>query len=131
MSVPLPLFRRNRGGVAEAEHLAAQATHERRAEQAETWARVALVHATIEGTRTAIAELRGNVMPAAERAYAAAQVGFDGGKFTYLEVLDSQRTLFGVQRQYLDACAAYQRGLAELERLLGATPVTRVEGTPQ
>ncbi len=121
VSVPLPLFRRNRGGIAEAEHLAAQAVHERRAEHTDAWARVSAVHTRLDATRGEIAELRETVMPAAERSYAAAQAGFEGGKFTYLEVLDSQRTLFGVQGQYLAACAEYQRGIAELERLLGSS----------
>ncbi len=121
VSVPLPLFRRNRGSIAEAEHLAAQATHERRAERANAWARISAVHSGLDATRAEIVELRESVVPAAERVYAAAQLGFEGGKFTYLEVLISQRTLFGVQSQHLAACAAYQRGAAELDRLLGAS----------
>ncbi len=133
-SVPLPFFRRNRGGMAEAEHLAAQATHERRAEYAGAWARIAAVHSDLDAVYAEIAELRDRVMPAAERAYAAAQVGFEGGKFTYLDVLDSQRTLFRVQGQYLDAFTNYQRGVAEFERLLGVSPISMTateEGTSE
>ncbi len=128
VSVPLPLFRRNRGGIAEAEHLAAQAAQERRAGHADAWARASVVHAGLDATRAEIAVLRETVMPAAERTYAAAQAGFEGGKFTYLDVLDAQRTLFRVQGQYLEAYAVYQRGIAELERLLGTSSPTSMEG---
>jgi cobalt-zinc-cadmium efflux system outer membrane protein len=58
-------------------------------------------------------------LPAAERAYDAADLGFQSGKFTYLEALDAQRTLFEVEAQYVDALAAYHRGIADLERIVG------------
>jgi cobalt-zinc-cadmium efflux system outer membrane protein len=44
------------------------------------------------------------------------------GKFGYLEVLDTQRTLFQNQVLYVRALANYQRLINELERLI-AGPV--------
>jgi cobalt-zinc-cadmium efflux system outer membrane protein len=120
VSVPLPLFNRNRGAVLEAEHLAARAGHERRAGIAEAWADLLAVLVQVEAAHAAAVELRDAVIPAAQRAFDAAELGFQSGKFTYLESLDAQRTLFEVQSDYIVALAEYHRGVAELERLLGA-----------
>ncbi len=120
VSIPLPLFSRNRGGIAEAEHRALSASHERRAARAEAWARIAESLAEVQAAHDTATELRESVLPAAERAHDAAEFGFESGKFTYLESLDTLRTLFEVQSQYIDALADFHRGLAELERIVGS-----------
>jgi cobalt-zinc-cadmium efflux system outer membrane protein len=119
-SIPLPLYSRNRGNVIEAEHLAAKASHDRRAAHAAAWAGITEIHAAVEAAHAAVSELRGAVLPAADRAYEAAEAGFESGKFPYIESLDAQRTLVEVQTQFIDALAAYHRGVAELERVIGA-----------
>lgn len=123
VSVPLPLFNRARGQIVEAEHLALQASHERRAAHSEARMHIAAALADVEAAYDAVAELREHVLPAAGRAHDAAELGFESGKFTYLEALDAQRTLFEVEAQYIDALAAYHHGIADLERIVG----TRLE----
>jgi len=72
------------------------------------------------GARRAEAELlRSDVLPGARSAYDAATIGFENGKFSFLEVLDAQRTLFSAKSQYLAALANFHRALSELEGLLG------------
>jgi cobalt-zinc-cadmium efflux system outer membrane protein len=119
-SIPLPLFSRNRGRLVEAEHLAAKASHELRAARSQAFSFVAAVHAEIEAAHAEVVELRDVVLPAAERAYTATLIGFEAGKFPFLDTLDAQRTLFNVESQHIDALANYHRGIAELERLIGA-----------
>jgi cobalt-zinc-cadmium efflux system outer membrane protein len=63
--------------------------------------------------------LRADVLPGAQSAYEAATIGFENGKFSFLEVLDAQRTLFAAKAQYLNALANFHRALSELEGLLG------------
>ena len=57
--------------------------------------------------------------PGAESAFDAATKGYGLGKFSFLDVLDAQRTLFQSRSQYLRALADYQRGVSEIERLIG------------
>ena len=47
--------------------------------------------------------LRDEILPQAQQAFDLTREGYDLGKFTYLEVLDAQRTLFDVRDQYRQA----------------------------
>jgi cobalt-zinc-cadmium efflux system outer membrane protein len=63
--------------------------------------------------------LRDEVLPGAKSAYEAATIGFENGKFSFLEVLDAQRTFFSAKSQYLNALAALHRAVTDLESILG------------
>jgi cobalt-zinc-cadmium efflux system outer membrane protein len=63
--------------------------------------------------------LRTEVVPGAKSAYEAATIGFENGKFSFLEVLDAQRTFFSAKSQYLNALAAVHRAVTDLEGILG------------
>jgi len=60
---------------------------------------------------------QGNILEALRRE---ATIGFENGKFSFLEVLDAQRTLIAAKSQYLNALANFHRSRAELESLVGA-----------
>jgi len=119
ISVPLPLFDRNRGGVLEASRRLDKATDELRGAEgrlltdlAQTYQRLAAIEKEIETLRTTL-------LPGAQSAFVAATKGYQLGKFGFLDVLDAQRTLFQTRTQYLRALADYQRGVSEIERLIG------------
>jgi len=63
--------------------------------------------------------LQADVLPGSKSAYDAATIGFENGKFSFLEVLDAQRTYFTAKSQYLKALAEAHRAAAEIDRLLG------------
>jgi cobalt-zinc-cadmium efflux system outer membrane protein len=65
--------------------------------------------------------LQSTVVPGAKSAYDAVVVGFDYGKFNFLEMLDAQRTYFAAKSQYLKALADAHRAAAEIDRLLGGS----------
>lgn len=58
------------------------------------------------------------MLPGAQLAYENATKGFDLGKFSFLDVLDAQRTLFQARNQYLRALTDTHRAAAEIDRLL-------------
>jgi hypothetical protein len=61
--------------------------------------------------------LQSEIMPGARSAYEAASKGFELGKFSFLEVLDAQRTFFQARAQYLRSLSDAHRTAAELERV--------------
>ena len=63
--------------------------------------------------------MRTAILPAAQQAYDAATRGFEAGKFSFLEVLDSQRTLFQARARYLDQLANAYQAAATIDRILG------------
>lgn len=67
--------------------------------------------------------LRGNLVPLAEEAYATNQAGYTSGNATFLDLLDSQRTLIAVRRDLLRTRRDYLLAIAELERVVGGSLV--------
>lgn len=119
IAVPLPLFDRNQGNLLEAQRLADKAFEDYRALQLEQNATLAQEVARLDAARTAVQSLRQDVLPGAQRAYDAARIGFDAGKFNFLDVLDAQRTLFQARAQYLAALSRAHQAAAGIDRILG------------
>jgi cobalt-zinc-cadmium efflux system outer membrane protein len=133
LSVPLPIFDTNRGNVAEALSREEKARDDLAAAELQLGTDVAQATERLRSARATAQTLQRDALPGAESAYRAATKGFELGKFSFLEALDAQRTLFQVRAQYLLALADAHRAAGELDRLLGrhgddislATPVAR------
>jgi len=119
LSIPLPLFDRNQGSLAEARHRLAKAEAEESALAIGLRHRLAKAHQALALAHAEVLSLRSEVVPGAESAYAAMTEGYRFGKFGFLEMLDSQRTLFQARMQTLDALARYHKAVADVERLVG------------
>lgn len=129
ISIPLPLFDRNSGGILEANRRLDKAGDEQRAAQNRLLTALAQGFQRLSAIRTEVETLRNDILPGAQSAYAGAATGYQLGKFGILDVLDAQRTLFQARTQYLKALTDYHRGHNEIERLTGGplngtTPVT-------
>lgn len=120
LSVPLPIFDTNRGNVAEALSREEKARDDLAAAELQLGADVAQAAERLRSARATAETLQRDALPGAEAAYKAATKGFELGKFSFLEALDAQRTLFQVRNQYLLAVADAHRAAGELDRLLGA-----------
>jgi cobalt-zinc-cadmium efflux system outer membrane protein len=132
LSIPLPLFDRNQGGILEARYRLAKSEEERRAIEVRVMTELYRTHQALAQAHSEAAALQSEAMPAAQSAFDGAQEGYQRGKWGYLEVLDAQRTLFDVRAQWIDALARYHKALADTERLIGqgldsvaASPVAR------
>lgn len=60
------------------------------------------------------------MLPGAKEAFDTLNEGYQEGRFSYLDVLDAQRTLIAARFQTVRALGAYHRSVAALERLVGA-----------
>lgn len=121
VSVPLPFFDRNQGNLRES----LLRTDKARDELAATETRVdtELVQA-YERLRTAHQEtqaLRDEILPGAKSGYDAAVTGFEFGKFSFLDVLDAQRTLLQARTQYLRALSDAHRAAADIDAIVGTS----------
>ncbi len=61
------------------------------------------------------------VIRVAELAQQSASDSYDQGKATYLEVLDSQRTLVQTRTEYVDILLAYRQAWTDLQRATGGS----------
>jgi len=120
VSIPLPIFNRNQGGVSAARAALGKARHDQLSVRSQTLASMATSCRELASAYAEGLTLKEQILPAADSAFEAATLGYQAGKFGFLEVLDAQRTLFEMRGQYLEALTNYHQARAEVERLIGA-----------
>ena len=122
ISVPLPIFNRNQGAIAAARSRLAKARAQERG--ARVQAKAAITAAWQEGhaARAEAEILQHEIIPASRQALAAAEYGYQAGKFPIFDVLDAQRVLVEAQSGHLDALVDYHRACITIKRLLGRVP---------
>ena len=119
VTIPLQIFDRNQGGIAEARHRLAKANAEKRSVELQLQRALASQYANLTNAYNRVVNLRTKILPGARTAFDAINEGYRHGKFGYLDVLDSQRTLFEARGQYLQALTDYHKAVADVERLTG------------
>ena len=125
LSVPIPLFDRNQGGIEEATANLGKAHREYEAAHVRTLAALTGAVRSLSVAYDEVLLLRDEVVPKARQAFEAAREGYRQGKFDYLYVLDAQRTLFETRAGYVDSLEAYHTARADVMRLTGG-PVMAV-----
>ncbi|TAJ96974.1 MAG: TolC family protein, partial [Candidatus Manganitrophaceae bacterium] len=129
LSLPLPLFNRNQGGIQEARDRMAKGEEERRAAEMHVTTALSEAYRALSTAHAEATALEKSVLPGAAQAFEAVNEGYRLGKFGLLDVLDAQRTLFGSRAQHLRALADYHQAVAEVERLIGE-PLDVAGGRP-
>ena len=129
VSVPLPVFDRNQGNLLDALKLEDKARDELQGATVRLHSEVAQAQERLSTIAAEVQSLRQDVLPGAKSAYDAATIGFENGKFNFLEVLDAQRTYFTAKSQYLKALGEAHRAAADVDRLLGGSTGPRLIAT--
>jgi cobalt-zinc-cadmium efflux system outer membrane protein len=115
IGVTLPLFNRNQGGIAASE--AEIVVAERDLQRIELALRMRLAQAfrDYNNAANAVERYKQVILPRAERAYELYLTSFKQMAASYPQVLISQRTLFQVREDYLDALVALHRNAIQIE----------------
>jgi cobalt-zinc-cadmium efflux system outer membrane protein len=119
LAIPLPVFDRNQGGILGATAQLAKTRRQYEAATVKTLAALSEATSALAAAYEEVTILHTEVLPKAQRAFEAARQGYQQGKFDYLYVLDTQRTLFQTQMRYIDSVEAYHRAQADAARLTG------------
>ncbi|MCM2316249.1 MAG: TolC family protein [Thermoanaerobaculia bacterium] len=122
-TIPLPLFDRNRGALQEARERLAGAQEDQRAADVRIRQLLAETYERLVRADSEVRNIRDGMVPGAESVFAAVSEGYRLGKFGYLEVLDTRRTLAAARAQLVRAQADFHHAFAELDRLTGKTPI--------
>ena len=122
VSIPLPILDSNRGNQLQALRLADKAEDELQAARQLAQAQLLQNYEQLQTSRAQTLQLQSKVLPGALSAYEVAAKGFSLGKFSYLDVLDAQRTLADARGLYLDQLVATHRAAADITRQLGDIP---------
>jgi len=126
MSLPLPLLNRNQGAIQEAANNLQKAREERTAAEVNAIATLDELYQTLLFSYNEVTVLRDTILPGAESAFNASNEGYLEGKFSYLDVLDVQRSLFDAEDTYINSLVAYHKALTSIERLIGEDLTTIV-----
>ncbi len=119
ISIPLTIFDRNQGNIADMGHRLSKASYERKAVQTDVQTALSETYQMLSTAYTEARALKNEVLPGAHRVFMSISEGYRLGKFNFLSLLDAQRTLFEVKEQYIEALSTYHTGVAEVERLIG------------
>ncbi|WP_394781938.1 TolC family protein [Undibacterium sp.] len=119
LSMPLPLLDSNRGNVLVASRKLDKARDELVALENRLALELAIAARQRQRAEADLRALRSDILPGAQSAYDAAIRGFELGKFSFLDVLDAQRTLLQHKSHYLRSLAEFYRAQADIGRLTG------------
>jgi len=117
ISIPLPLFDKRQGAIAEARIRRDKSRSEKKALEWNLRSRLAQARHEDEIALSETKTLLQTALPAAKEAVSAVEEGYRFGKFDFLNVLDAQRTYAELQRRYIEAVASGLRAAIEIDRL--------------
>ena len=138
VTVPLPLFNRNQGAIARAEHELIAARQALTETQLGLQSRLAPVYEQYANARNQVERYHEFILPAAKESLDLMQELYRTGETNYTALLTSQRTYFQAHLAYLDAARSLRTTEVEMEGLLlsgslqpGSTQVTPVGNRTQ
>jgi cobalt-zinc-cadmium efflux system outer membrane protein len=118
VSVPLPIFNRNQGGIARAEHELIAAREAQAQLELALQNRLAPVFEQYANARNQVARYEKTILPAAEKALALTRKMYGAGEANYTVLLTSQRTYSQTQLNYLEAVRQLRISEIEIDGLL-------------
>jgi outer membrane protein, heavy metal efflux system len=119
LSMPLQISDRQQGAAAEARALLGRSEADQQAAEFRLYSLLLGIHEEMEHDLHIMEGQQKDILPKAEKALATARDGYSQGRFSYLEVLDAQRTLFDVHQELIRAATSYHQFVGEMERLIG------------
>lgn len=119
VSIPLPLFNRQQGSIAEAGSLLAQARAQRQWVEQMVRRDVLLAYRKYEAVRRTLDVLSRGVVGESQESFRIVRLAYDLGEMRLLDVVNQQRLLIEAQTSYLTAQRDYYVALVDLERAVG------------
>ncbi len=118
LSVPLPLYDRNQGGIIEAEAGLIASEHEVRRIELDLRNRLAEAFQQYANSREQVDVYTRSILPNARASLELVRTGYREGEFGYLTLLTAQRTFFDVNLNYLTSLRELWARIVEIEGML-------------
>lgn len=118
VSVPIPLFNRNQGAIARAEHELIAAREALAQLELQLQNRLAPVFEQYSNSRHQVERYDRTILPAAQKALSLTQQMYAAGEADYTTLLTSQRTYSQIQMNYLDAIRQLRIAEVEIDGML-------------
>lgn len=129
VSIPLPLLNTGKGREREANANVTVATAERQSVQQQLLHELAGARERYRTATEQVTRYRERILPKAEEALRLVQSGFDQGKFSFIDLMDTQRTDAEAHLTFQEKLLELNLAQAELEALLqpqsNPTPISK------
>lgn len=119
LSIPIPVFDRNQGGIVEAQEARARVNSERAAARAALILTLGRAYETMVGAANEVRLLRVSALQNSRVALEAIESGYAQGRFSLLELLDAQGTAAQASLREAEALINFHTAAAVLEGLTG------------
>lgn len=124
ISIPLPVSDRNQGAKLAAVYNLAKSKEQQKAGWLKLQNELNQAYQELANSYSQATSLKNEVLPAAIEMFNASSKAYQQGKVDYLNVLDAQRTLSDVKKEYIDSLAAYHIAKTDIERFIGSQTQT-------
>ncbi len=119
LGVPLPLFNRNQGGIAQAEVSIQMAETDLQKAIVQVENDVEIAYRNLLESRRLVETYRGGVLEDARLTLTIVEKAYERGGATIIDLLDAARTSRTIQQNYIETLFNYQRNLFLLENAVG------------
>ena len=119
LEVPLPVFDRNQGGIAQAEIAIQVAQVDLHKTTLEVQNEIEVTYRNLTQSQRLVEAYQAGVLDDARTTFFILEKAYQKGGVTLLDVLDAARTSQTILQNYLEALFEYQRNLFLLERATG------------
>lgn len=125
VTVPLPVFNRNQGNIARAEHTVAQTRTQLASLERQVMLEVQRAEAAFQVTRATIRRIEEEILPAAQENLelalraASADTAADNAEEGTIALIEAQRAYGDISRQYLEALVRHRRSMFRINTAVG------------
>ena len=119
LGIPLPLFNRNQGGIAQAEVSIQMAETDLQKAIVQVENDVEIAYRNLLESRRLVETYRGGVLEDARLTLTIVEKAYERGGATILDLLDAARTSRTIQQNYIETLFNYQRNVFLLENAVG------------
>ena len=119
VSIPLPIFDRNQGNITRAYYQRLQIENQRDQVYLDLASELDIAYQDMVNAYDDVLVYKEQVLKEAVQAFKEINEVFKQGKEDYLEVLDTQRSVFEAQEKYVDILQEYHKKKADVEHIIG------------
>lgn len=116
-SIPIPIFNQNQGNIQKAKAQTVKAQEQYIDLELALENKLSISHTELMRAYREEEKIRTTMLKLAIESFDLAKEGYKEGKFEYLNMLDSQKTLFEVKERYIQALLNYHLSRADIEYL--------------
>ena len=124
LSVPIPIFDRNQGNIVTAHENYNKSLYETRNKELLLKKAIVNTYQVALQARNQMSILKTAVLPQSRNSLELAKVGYERGKYSYLDLLNAQQKLIDAQMREISAIFLYRRAWFTLQILIGNLPIT-------